>query len=126
MYFSDFANVYHSVSLTVSSHVEYFFWISRPALSTCDDSFTRESNSTVNEDVWLCGRMAEVVAEMAEVVAENKLQLSTSRTELGMVPAPYYEAMQFSVETEMHTRPFGVHQFWFHLPPNYEMRVRVV
>ena len=38
--------------------------------------------------------------------------------------APFHEAVQFSVETVMHTRPFGVHQVWHHLTPDDEMVVR--
>lgn len=83
------------------------------------NSFVRESNSTVNEDVWLCGRAAEVVAQETTALRKGLAP------PLSMVPAPHYEAMQFSVDTEMHAQPFGVHQFWFHLKPNYELRVRI-
>lgn len=37
--------------------------------------------------------------------------------------APFYEAMQFSVETVMHTTPFAVHQLWNHLAADTEMTV---
>lgn len=72
----------------------------------------------MNEDVWICERTAGAVTHSMSDRASYQARMS-------MVPAPHYEAMQFSVETEMHVRPFGVHQFWFHLQPNYEMRVSV-
>lgn len=87
-----------------------------PSLILCY-RYAREPNSTVNEDVWLCQQIMQKVGLTASQTKEDR--------RLRMVPASHHEAMQFSVETEMHTRPFGVHQFWFHLRPNYEMRVSV-
>ena len=37
--------------------------------------------------------------------------------------SPFYDAIQFSVETVMHTKPFGVHQVWHFLTPDDEMTV---
>ena len=37
--------------------------------------------------------------------------------------APFYDTVQFSVETVMHTKPFGVHQVWHFLTPDNEMVV---
>jgi hypothetical protein len=79
-------------------------------------SYVREDNSTVNEDVWFCNQTMKMIASSTRPRASDA-------TPWAMVPAPHYEAVQFSVETEMHAKPFGVHAFWFHLQPNYEMRV---
>lgn len=59
-----------------------------------------------SEDGWFCG-----VAN--GLVRSGKLKAP---------PAPYYEEMQFSVETRMHTKPFGVHAPWKDFQPSWEFR----
>lgn len=40
-------------------------------------------------------------------------------------PAPYYDELQFSVETMMHTKPFAVHAPWKDFMPSWEVRALV-